>query len=269
MKHYLVIKCGGSIYDKLTPSFFNTVCDIQKAGIYAPIIVHGGGPAISEMLTNLAIPNRFCEGLRYTSQAVLDVAEMILCGSMNKQLVTQLQVAGGKAVGLSGMDGNLLTAQPINLEKLGFVGTIASVDPSLIQELCSKDFIPVISPSSADKNGQHYNINADQAAAAIAAALQAKLCFISDVPGILVEHNGAQMQLTQVSDLEIETLIETKKISGGMIPKVMAAVESLKQQVPEVVIVSGLAPQSLVDYTNGQPVGTKIYLEEEPIHACQ
>lgn len=269
MKQYLVIKCGGSVYDKLTPSFFKNIQEIQKEGIYAPIIVHGGGPAISEMLTKLDIPTSFHDGLRFTSQDVLDVAEMILSGSMNKKLVANLQTAGGKAVGLSGIDGQLFRAEPIDLEKLGFVGEIVSVDPTLIQALCSKGFIPVISPISADASGQHYNINADQAAAAIAGVLQAKLCFISDVPGILVEQDGQMKQLDQVSDLEIEDLIEMKKISGGMIPKVMAAVESLKQQVSEVVIVSGLVPESLVDYTKGKRVGTKIFLEEEIIHACQ
>ncbi|MFT8317799.1 MAG: acetylglutamate kinase [Sporolactobacillus sp.] len=267
MNRYLVIKCGGSVFNKLKPAFFKSIQKIQEEGIYSPIIVHGGGPAISKLLTKLDIPTVFHDGLRMTTQEVLDVAEMVLSGSVNKKLVANLQNSGSKAVGLSGIDGQLFKAKPINLEKLGFVGEIVSVDPSLVETLCTQGFIPVLSPISADQAGQHYNINADQAASAIAGALKARLCFISDVPGILIEQNGELIRLEQVSDLEIERLIESKKISGGMIPKVMAAVDSLRQQVSEVVIVSGMAPECLIDYTKGRQVGTKIFLEEEALHA--
>lgn len=267
MNRYLIIKCGGSVFDKLTPAFFESIQKIRAEGKWLPVIIHGGGPAISQMLNKLSIPTVFHQGLRVTTQEVLDVAEMVLSGTMNKKLVSNICAAGGKAVGLSGIDAHLFTAEPIALEELGFVGKIVSVEPKVVTCLCGQGFIPVISPVSTDSEGQHYNINADQAAAAIAGALNGRLCFVSDVPGILVKMDGEMKRLEQVSDREIAKLIETKKISGGMIPKVMAAVASLKQHVPEVVIVNGMKPECLIDYTKGARVGTKIFLEEEALHA--
>jgi acetylglutamate kinase len=267
MNRYLVIKCGGSVFERLTPAFFKSIQAIQAEGEWLPVIVHGGGPAISQMLEKLAIPTVFHHGLRVTTQEVLDVAEMVLSGTMNKQIVSRIGASGGKAFGLSGIDGGLFKAKPLALSELGYVGEITSVDSSIITNLCEQGYIPVISPISMDDKGQHYNINADQAASAIAAALNGKLCFISDVPGILVEKDGALTRLKQVSDLEIERLIELKKISGGMIPKAKAAVDSLKNNVQEVVIVNGMMPECLVDYTKGVEVGTKIFLEEEVLHA--
>ncbi|MET1248732.1 acetylglutamate kinase [Sporolactobacillus sp. STCC-11] len=267
MNRYLVIKCGGSVFERLTPAFFKSIQAIQAEGEWLPVIVHGGGPAISQMLEKLAIPTVFHHGLRVTTQEVLDVAEMVLSGTMNKQIVSKIGASGGKAFGLSGIDGGLFKAKPLALSKLGYVGEITSVDSSIITNLCEQGYIPVVSPISMDDKGQHYNINADQAASAIAAALNGKLCFISDVPGILVEKDGTLTRLKQVSDLEIERLIESKKISGGMIPKAKAAVDSLKNNVQEVVIVNGMMPECLVDYTKGVEVGTKIFLEEEVLHA--
>ncbi|RYL94369.1 acetylglutamate kinase [Sporolactobacillus sp. THM7-4] len=267
MKQYLIIKCGGSVFDKLTPEFFQSIQVIQSEGKWFPVIVHGGGRAISDMLEKLAIQTTFSRGLRVTTKEVLDVAEMVLSGSMNKKLVTNLSLTGAKAVGLSGIDGNLFHVKPIALQELGYVGKVTAVDPGIVIKMCDQGFIPVISPISMDEEGQHYNINADQAAAAIAGALNGKLCFVSDVPGILIEENGMMKQLDQVSDREIASLIEKKKIIGGMIPKAMAAVASLKQHVQEVVIVNGMTPGCLIHYTKGAQVGTKIFLEEEALHA--
>ncbi|TGA97825.1 acetylglutamate kinase [Sporolactobacillus shoreae] len=267
MNHYLVIKCGGSVFDKLTPAFFKSIQAIQADGKWKPIIVHGGGPAISQTLEKRQIPTAFHNGLRVTTKEVLEVVEAVLSGTMNKQLVANICNAGGKAAGVSGIDGHLFTASPSEDRALGFVGDIVSVHPEIVTDLCDKGLIPVVSPISMDRMGQHYNINADQAAAAIASALNGRLCFISDVPGILVEQNGKMQRLDQVSDQEIANLIETKKISGGMIPKVMAAVESLRRHVPEVVIVSGTMPDCLIDYTKGAKVGTRIFLKEEALHA--
>ncbi|WP_100486095.1 acetylglutamate kinase [Sporolactobacillus pectinivorans] len=267
MNHYLVIKCGGSVFDKLTAAFYKSIQTIQAEGTWKPIIVHGGGPAISQMLEKLQIQTSFHNGLRVTTKEVLEVVETVLSGTMNKQLVASICGAGGKAVGLSGVDGHLFMAAPSADPDLGFVGAIASVDPKIVTSLCNKGYIPVISPISMDRKGQHYNINADQAAAAIASALNGRLCFISDVPGILVEQDGKMQTLAQVSDQEIASLIENKKISGGMIPKVLAAVDSLRRRVPEVVIVNGMNPECLIDYTKGAQVGTRIFLEQEALHA--
>ncbi|MDD9150063.1 MULTISPECIES: acetylglutamate kinase [unclassified Sporolactobacillus] len=267
MDRYLIIKCGGSVFDKLTPAFFKSIRKIKEDGMWSPVIVHGGGPAISQMLKRLSIATAFHQGLRVTTQEVLDVAEMVLSGTMNKKMVSNLCAAGGRAVGLSGIDARLFTAEPIDLEQLGYVGRIVSVEPSVITCLCGQGFIPVISPVSMDSKGQHYNINADQAASAIAGALNGRLCFVSDVPGILIEQDGKLKRLEQVSDRQIARLIAAKKISGGMIPKVTAAVAGLKQHVPEVVIINGMKPECLIDYTKGARVGTKIFLEEEALHA--
>lgn len=267
MNQYLIIKCGGSVFDRLTPEFFKSIQAIQAEGNWKPVIVHGGGPAISRMLKKLQIPTSFHNGLRVTTEEVLSIAEMVLSGSMNKQLVADLSAAGAKAVGLSGIDGHTLTAKPCADPELGYVGEVAAADPELITCLCGQGYIPVISPISMDPDGQHYNINADHAAAAIASALNGKLCFISDVPGILVEQNGKVKKLAQVSDLEIASLIENKEINGGMIPKVKAAVDSLRQHVKEVVIVNGMMPECLIDYSRGAEVGTRIFLEGEALHA--
>ncbi|WP_010632356.1 acetylglutamate kinase [Sporolactobacillus vineae] len=267
MNQYLIIKCGGSVFDRLTPDFFKSIRAIQSEGEWKPVIVHGGGPAISRMLKKMQIPTAFHNGLRVTSKDVLSVAEMVLSGSMNKQLVADLSAAGAKAVGLSGIDGHTLMAKPCTDPELGYVGEVASADPELITCLCGQGYIPVISPISMDAAGQHYNINADHAAAAIASSLNGKLCFISDVPGILVEQNGKLKKLAKVSDLEIASLIENKEINGGMVPKVKAAVDSLRQHVREVVIVNGMMPECLIDYTRGAEVGTRIFLEGEALHA--
>lgn len=146
MNRYLVIKCGGSVFDKLTPAFFKSIQAIQAEGEWLPVIVHGGGPAITQMLDKLAIPTVFHHGLRVTTQEVLDVAEMVLSGTMNKQLVSNICASGGKAIGLSGIDGGLFTAKPMALSKLGYVGEITAVDPTVITCLCEQGFIPVISP---------------------------------------------------------------------------------------------------------------------------
>lgn len=267
MKHYLIIKCGGSVIHKLTPDFFRSIQTIRKQGKWFPIIVHGGGSAISDLLRQMAVPTTFFNGLRVTTKPVLDVAEMVLNGRINKDLVTRLTLEGARAVGLSGIDGRMFEAEPVDLGRLGYVGKIVHVNPEVVSHLCEEGFIPVISPISMDAHGQHYNINADDAAASLAGALGGSLCFVSDVPGIMIEEDGQNKQLGQVSDRQIARLIETKKIYGGMIPKVTAAVASLKQNVPEVVIVNGMMPGCLIAYTNGLSIGTKIFLEEEAVHA--
>ncbi|MFT8871800.1 MAG: acetylglutamate kinase [Sporolactobacillus sp.] len=267
MTGYLVIKCGGSVIEQLSASFFENIRRIQNEGRYFPVIVHGGGPAISDLLKKLDIENVFHDGLRVTTAEVLDVAEMQLSGTVNKKLVSSLQVSGAKAVGISGIDGGLFTAEAIDLSTLGYVGTIAAVNPAVIELFCHAGYIPVVSPISADADGNHLNINADQAAAGLAAALHAKLCFISDVPGVLVDQSGQMKCFEKLSSLEIKQLIAARKIHGGMIPKVTAAVECLKQHVSEVVILSGTTPDGLLHYAEGRSVGTKIFIEEETCHA--
>ncbi|MED3623771.1 acetylglutamate kinase [Neobacillus thermocopriae] len=261
---YLVIKCGGSVLENLPRSFYEDIVSLHQTGEWTPVIVHGGGPMINQLVKNLNIETKFVNGLRVTNQDVLDIVEMVLSGMVNKQVVRNLIEVGGTAIGVSGVDGGLLQTKPVpNASELGFVGEVEEVKHSVIEGIIAQGSIPVISPIGIDAFGQRYNINGDIAASAIAKALQANLCFISDIPGILVEKNGTKQKLDKVSKAVIEEMIEKKIIYGGMIPKVKAAIDGLVHNIHEVAIISGLEKSSLIDYVNGKKIGTKIVLEEE------
>lgn len=165
-KEIFVIKCGGSTLEALPNTFFQELVELKNEG-FAPVIVHGGGPAISEKLQRMNVEPRFVEGLRVTDEATLEVVEMVLTGQINKYVVRRIQAAGGKAVGISGMDGGMIQAKKWKQE-LGYVGEIESVDPNLILQLSDLGYIPVVSPLGIGDDGQHYNINADTAAGAVA-----------------------------------------------------------------------------------------------------
>lgn len=261
---YLVIKCGGSVLDNLPRSFYEDVVKMYEAGEWTPIIVHGGGPLITQLLKSLNVETNFVNGLRVTDHQVLDIVEMVLSGSVNKQVVRNIIEVGGNAIGVSGVDGSLLQAMPTqNARTLGFVGEVTGVNHKVLDGIISQGNIPVVSPIGIDSSGQRYNINGDIAASAIAKALGANLCFISDIPGILIEKDGAKTKLDKVSKAIIEEMIENKTIYGGMIPKVKAAIDGLVHKIPEVGIINGFEKNSLIDYTNGKKIGTKIVLEEE------
>ncbi|QDP41815.1 acetylglutamate kinase [Radiobacillus deserti] len=258
---YVVIKCGGSIVDSLPDSFYENLVAIQKEGAWKPVIVHGGGPSITNLLDQIDIPTQFVQGLRVTTNQVLEVVEMALSGSVNKQMVQQIAKAGGKAFGWSGVDGGFLKAKPAsNVKALGFVGEIHEVETSYVEQLTNLGLIPVISPISMDVNGQKYNINADVAAASIAQALQARLCFISNISGI---YNKNQNIVHEATREEIQDMISEKVIIGGMIPKVLSAIDALEKGVPEVAIVNGLEPNNLQQFLEGKAIGTRLYLGKE------
>lgn len=260
---YMVIKCGGSVFENLPKSFYKDVVSLHQSGEWTPIIVHGGGPLITSLLKNLNIETKFVNGLRVTDDQVLNIVEMVLSGSVNKKVVCNLIEAGGSAFGISGVDGNLLKAKPNeNAESLGFVGDIVEVNYKVLDGVINQGYIPVISPIGIDEAGQRYNINGDVAASAIAKTLEANLCFISDIPGILVEKNGVKEKLTKVTKNVVEELINNQTIWGGMIPKVKAAIDGLTHNIPEVGIINGMKENSLLDYSNGKEIGTKIVLEE-------
>ncbi len=260
----LIIKCGGSIYEKLPASFYEDIVTLQRSGQCQPIIVHGGGPYITTALKKYGVKTTFHEGLRVTSSEVLDIVEMILSGTINKQIVANLKKAKGDSFGLSGVDGQLIQAAPISEDHpLGFVGKVQHVQTDIVEQLAKQGYIPVISPLGIDDHGQKYNINGDVAAAAIAQELNANICFISDVPGIQLEEEGRTTVLKTASHHQIESMITENKISGGMLPKVNAALDSLKFGVKEAIILNGLDPNSLLDYLNGKEVGTKITLDKE------
>lgn len=265
---YLVIKCGGSVFERLPDSFYENIVSLHKEGTVQPVIVHGGGPLISSLLQKLGIPTTFVNGLRVTTNEMLDVIEMVLSGSVNKKVVAHLRQAGGVGFGLSGIDGGLIQAEPVeNFSEIGFVGKVVSVNDSIIRNIAKQGMIPVISPIGSDTNGQRLNINGDSVASAIAKALKASFCLISDIPGIYEEKNGEKSVLHEVTEKQIEALIKAEQITGGMIPKVEAALMSLSEQHSEAVILNGLEENSLIKLCKGERIGTKIVKQEESVHA--
>jgi acetylglutamate kinase len=236
----LVIKLGGSTLEHQR-EVLQDVIWLRALGAY-PVIVHGGGPYITQWLTKLDIPTRFENGLRVTDAQVLEVVRMVLLGQVNQGLVLMTSKMGGKAIGLSGTDGGLVRAH-IADEQLGFVGEIDAIDPSPIDALVKKGYIPIIAPLGEGPDGSCLNINADLVAAHIAGALNAeKLIFLSNVAGIC---RADQSLVSELSEAEAKRLIEEGVINGGMIPKVTACLDALAA-VPRVHIVDGREPHVLL-----------------------
>ncbi|HET7580699.1 MAG TPA: acetylglutamate kinase [Bacillales bacterium] len=255
MKNIVVIKCGGSTIETLSDDFFQSVGELRASG-YAPVLVHGGGPAIKRMLSLLKVKSEFVNGLRKTDEQVMAVVEMVLSGTVNKMLVRKLGQAGLEAVGLSGSDSRLIEAVPLDEEKLGLVGEVANVNTKLIDDLLERGTVPVIAPVGIGQSGRIYNINADTAAGAVGTALKAeKLLFVTDVPGILKK----DQLLKNVTEAEVRGLIRDGTISGGMIPKVEAALKSLSGELKEVMITA--ADAKIVK--NGEMAGTTIQKNEK------
>lgn len=254
-----VMKCGGSTLNELPDSFFDDLIELQHKGIQ-PVIVHGGGPAISENLAKLGIETKFVGGLRYTSEEVLDVVEMVLSGTINKQIVRRIQTLGGQALGLSGVDGFLIQAKPVAASnEVGLVGDVTDVKASIIEGVTGLGYMPIIAPVGVGADGQRYNINADTAAGAVASKLGVQqMIVVTDVPGIMSNVNGEKKVLPTVTVQQIEDMILTGEIYGGMIPKVRAAVACIHGQVKEVVIVNGSEPRVLSRVLSGELIGTRI-----------
>lgn len=257
-----VIKCGGSTLTALPNAFFAELAAFQKEG-KQPVIVHGGGPAISQALNKLGIHTEFVDGLRRTSSEVLDVVEMVLAGKINKEIVRRLSQNGAQAVGLSGTDGRLLTAEPVaNADRLGYVGDVTEVNAELLQTMLAAGYIPVVAPVALGDDNQRYNINADTAAGAVASSLGAgPFIVITDVPGIAGMVDGEKQVLPTVTPSQIQAMIESGEIYGGMIPKVKAALQCLSGNVQEVVIVNGSEPGVLGKVLRGEKIGTTIVAE--------
>lgn len=244
--------------EALPSAFFEAVVELSGAGT-SVVIVHGGGPAINGMLEKLQIPPRFHDGLRVTCEETLQVVEMMLTGSVNKQLVRRIRQAGGSAWGISGEDAGLITAVPTS-QPLGLVGEIQGINTSAIRAILAQGCIPVIAPVGMTEDGAiALNINADVAAGAIAAALGAKrLLLVTDVPGILVpDGDGGRTLAERAGPRDIRQWIEAGVITGGMIPKVQSALAALEQGVHEVVIVKGTAEDLLAAAAGGR-AGTAI-----------
>ncbi len=235
MEDIIVLKCGGSSLEDLSDQFFENIRNLQKAG-KKPVIVHGGGPAIQQMLDKLRIPSEFIDGLRKTTEAMMEVVEMVLVGKVNPALTRRVNEAGIRAVGLSGSDAHFLKAEPVNREKYGLVGEVVGVDTEYIHQLLKLDVLPIISPIALGNDGKRYNVNADTAAGAIASALGAEeLIFVTDVPGILQDGE----LLEHVTASQVKELIAKGVIYGGMLPKVEAALKGISSNVQKVMIVDG------------------------------
>jgi acetylglutamate kinase len=264
MEQRFVMKCGGSTLAALPDGFFHELRDLQGSGV-KPVIVHGGGPAISETLTKLGIETEFVNGLRKTNDDVLDVVEMVLAGRINKEIVRKIGVNGAQALGLSGVDGGLIQARPVaNWEEIGFVGDVTDVKASIIEGVMEMGYIPVIAPIGIDAEGQRYNINADTAAGAVASHLGVeRMIVVTDVPGIMKTVDGEKVVLPSVTVAEIDEMIASGEIYGGMIPKVRAAVQCIQGRVQEVVIVSGQEPGVLTRAVREGGVGTRIVQTSE------
>ncbi|MEK9764196.1 MAG: acetylglutamate kinase [Deltaproteobacteria bacterium] len=261
----IVIKYGGAamIEESLKTSFAQDIVLLQSLGM-RPVIVHGGGPEVSKVIQSLGQEVTFVDGLRVTTAENLKVAEMVLSGNLNKEIIAHLQTFGGKAVGLSGKDGNLIQADKKKHASgidLGYVGTIRQINPELLHLLIREQFIPVVSPIGMGSSGETYNINADTVAAAIAVALEArKVIFMTDVDGVLSD--GKEL-ISYLDTATAENLIANKVISGGMVPKIQAALDCVKANVRSAHIINGTDPHSVIaELFTDQGIGTQIVRAE-------
>ena len=255
----IVLKYGGNamVNDSLKESVMQDVLLMKSVGI-KPVIVHGGGPFINNMLTDLNIETEFKKGLRVTDDAVMNVAEMVLSGQVNKDIVKHYNKIGGKAVGISGKDGNLIKVKKKYIEEhnnkgeirqvdIGLVGEIEMIDPALVTLLIDNDFVPVISPVAADMNGDTYNVNADYVAGEIAGAIGAdKFILLTDTKGVCKDKDDESTLLAELTLAEVEKHIESGVISEGMIPKVECCSHALRKGVRQAHIVDGRLKHSLL-----------------------
>jgi acetylglutamate kinase len=253
----VVVKYGGHAMgeEEMAKSFARDIVLMEQTAIN-PVVVHGGGPQIGDMLNRLGIKSEFAAGLRITDAATIEIVEMVLAGSINKQIVGFINGAGGRAVGLCGKDGNMVLARKISrsmvdpdshIEKivdLGFVGEPEKVDMTVLTQILGRDLIPVLAPLATSREGITYNINADTFAGAIAGALKAKrLLLLTDVPGVL---DKSKSLIRELSADDARRLIADGTISGGMIPKVETCLYALEQGVEGVVILDGRVPHAVL-----------------------
>ncbi len=270
MLHYddtvVVVKYGGhAMGDEATArNFARDMVLLEQSGVN-PVVVHGGGPQIGAMLNKLGIKSEFADGLRVTDKATVEVVEMVLAGSINKQIVGFINNAGGRAIGLCGKDGNMVTARKVERSDsdgkpgvdLGFVGDPAKVDATVLEQVLGRELIPVLAPVALGAEGETYNVNADTFAGAIAGALGAKrLLLLTDVPGVLDQDKNLIKEL-RIS--EIPALIADGTITGGMIPKVETCIYAIEQGVEGVVILDGKIPHAvLIELLTDHGAGTLI-----------
>lgn len=268
----IVVKYGGSIGKEDLKNFASDLILMKYVGIN-PVVVHGGGPQIAENLEKLGIKSEFIAGLRVTDEKTMEVAEMVLVGKVNQQIIAAIQQEGGKAVGLSGKEGKTIVAKKVNLNKilkqngikkpkkadLGKVGEVVKINPELIKSLEDSGYIPVIAPIGSDEKGNTYNINADHVAGKVAGALKAeKLILLTNVPGILDEKKKL---ISSITKSDAKKLIKKQTISSGMIPKVNCAFEALSEGVNKVHIIDGTVKRALIlEIFTDSGIGTEIMI---------
>ncbi len=266
----IVVKYGGHAMgdEEVAREFARDMVLLEQSGVN-PVVVHGGGPQIGDMLTKLGIKSEFAAGLRVTDKQTVEIVEMVLAGSINKQIVGFINAEGGRAIGLCGKDGNMVTATKVsrtvidpdsNIENavdLGFVGEPSNVDTTVLDQVLGRELIPVLAPVAQGADGATYNVNADTFAGAIAGALKAKrLLFLTDVPGVLDKDKNL---IKELSVARIRELIADGTIHGGMIPKVETCMYALEQGVEGVVILDGKTPHAvLVELLTDHGAGTLI-----------
>lgn len=272
----LVIKYGGNAMteESLKLSFAKDIVMLKTLGIN-PIVVHGGGPQIGDLLKRLNIESHFINGMRVTDTATMDVVEMVLGGSVNKSIVNLINQAGGKAMGVTGKDGQLITAKHLAMSKLnpdtqkselidlGHVGEVTKINVKVLDTLIHGGFIPVIAPIGVDENGQSYNINADLVAGKVAEALKAeKLMLLTNIPGLLDKEGNL---LTGLSAQRVQELIDDGTIYGGMLPKIQCALDAVAAGVQTSHIIDGRVPHAvLLEIFSDEGVGTLIRWKNTP-----
>ena len=250
----IVIKYGGSAMtdQKIKEQFIQDVVLMKFVGIN-PVVVHGGGPEINAMLEKIGKESRFVEGNRVTDLETVEIVEMILSGKVNKDLVSNINRHGGRAIGLSGKDDNMILVEKKFIENdgetidIGYVGEIKEINTDIIDMLDFNNYIPVISTIGVDKEGQTYNIHADYVAGEIAGKIKAdRLIFLTDVDGIMQDHTNKETLISDITRKEVEILIENGTISGGMLPKVETCLHALKKGVENVIILNGKIEHSIL-----------------------
>lgn len=243
----IVIKYGGNamLSEELQHQVMQDIVLLHLVGVKV-VLVHGGGPEITGLLKRLGKESQFVNGLRVTDKETVEVAQMVLAGKINKNLVTFLEAMGGSAIGLSGMDGRLIMAKAKD-PALGYVGEVTKVNPGPIMDLMQKGYIPVVSSLGTDKEGNVYNINADTAASKIAQALHAqRLILMTNIQGLMKDKDDPTSLIPLLDVEETEKLIETGIISGGMIPKIECCISALKNNVSKAIIMDGRIPHSVL-----------------------
>jgi acetylglutamate kinase len=257
-KKTIVVKYGGNamINEELKEAVMRDIVLLTTIGIKI-VLVHGGGPDINKVLNQMNIESKFVDGLRVTNKETVDVVQMVLAGKVNKDLVCQICNLGGHAIGLSGMDGNMLECKPLD-DTHGYVGEITNVNTDVIEEALSHSFIPVISTIGYDKDNNCYNINADTVAAAIAGALNAEaLVSMTDIVGLLRDKDDPSTLIHRVYISDTPALISEGVISGGMIPKIDSMTQALREGVKKAFIIDGRVPHSiLMELLTDEGMGT-------------